>query len=162
VYVLAAAAALHAFWFPNTDSAMQAYSYALIPDRLLGRAMAASNTLRAAAAPFGPLLAGLLLARPAPRVCLRAASTPDSCASALRLDLARGRGEYCVDDRRELGLVAERRLREIRVRVDRAGRRRGERLVERFSGHVRLHDLREGCCVLEEEVAAVHGDRRRR
>ena len=48
VYVLAACIALHAFWFPNTDSAMQAYSYMLIPDRLLGRAMAASNTLRAA------------------------------------------------------------------------------------------------------------------
>ena len=67
VYVLAACAALHAFWFPNTDSAMAAYSYALIPDRLLGRAMAASNTLRAASAPIGPLLAGLLLAHTTPR-----------------------------------------------------------------------------------------------
>ena len=41
VYVLAVCASLHAFWFPNTDSAIQAYSYMLIPDRLLGRAMAA-------------------------------------------------------------------------------------------------------------------------
>ena len=63
VYVLAVAASLHAFWFPNTDSAIAAYSYMLIPDRLLGRAMAASNTLRAASAPLGPLLAGLLLSR---------------------------------------------------------------------------------------------------
>jgi hypothetical protein len=67
VYVLAACAAVHAFWFPNTDSAMTAYSYALIPDRLLGRAMAASNTLRACSAPLGPLLAGLLLAHTTPR-----------------------------------------------------------------------------------------------
>lgn len=67
VYVLAVAAALHAFWFPNTDSAMTAYSYALIPDRLLGRAMAASNTLRASGAPLGPLAAGLLLAHTTPR-----------------------------------------------------------------------------------------------
>ncbi len=56
VYVLAAAVALHAFWFPNTDSAMTAYSYTLIPDRLLGRAMAASNALRAVTAPIGPLV----------------------------------------------------------------------------------------------------------
>lgn len=61
VYVLAAALSLQAFCFPNTDSATAAYSYALIPDRLLGRAMAASGTLRAAAAPLGPLAAGLLL-----------------------------------------------------------------------------------------------------
>ena len=61
VYVLAAALATQAFCFPNTDSAVSAYSYALIPDRLLGRALAASNTLRAAAGPFGPLAAGLML-----------------------------------------------------------------------------------------------------
>ncbi|MGH2900337.1 MAG: MFS transporter, partial [Solirubrobacteraceae bacterium] len=61
VYVLAGALATHAFWFPNTDSAMNAYSYTLIPDRLLGRTMAASNTLRALSAPAGPLAAGLLL-----------------------------------------------------------------------------------------------------
>src|SRR5436305_494404 len=82
VYVLAACAALHAFWFPNTDSAIAAYSYALIPDRLLG-------------------------------------------------------------------LVAERRFREIRVRVDRAGRGRGERLVERLASDVGLDDFRERRRVLE-------------
>ncbi|MDX6481033.1 MAG: hypothetical protein QOG85_1543 [Gaiellaceae bacterium] len=83
VYVLAAAAGLHAFWFPNTDSAMQAYSYALIPDRLLGRAMAASNTLRAASAPVGPLLAGLLLAHSSPRICVVALATPVVIAAFL-------------------------------------------------------------------------------
>jgi Transmembrane secretion effector len=83
VYVLAAAAALHAFWFPNTDSAIQAYSYALIPDRLLGRAMAAANTLRAASAPVGPLLAGLLLAHTSPRVTIAVLAAPVVVAAAL-------------------------------------------------------------------------------
>jgi len=76
VYVLAVAAALHAFWFPNTDSAMSAYSYTLIPDRLLGRTMAASNTLRAASAPLGPLVAGLVLAHGSPRFAVLALAVP--------------------------------------------------------------------------------------
>jgi hypothetical protein len=83
VYVLAAASALHAFWFPNTDSAIQAYSYALIPDRLLGRAMAASNTLRAASAPLGPLVAGLLLADTSPRICIFVLAAPVVVAAFL-------------------------------------------------------------------------------
>jgi MFS family permease len=83
VYVLAVCAALHAFWFPNTDSAMAAYSYALIPDRLLGRAMAASNTLRAASAPVGPLLAGLLLAHTTPRICVFVLAAPVVVAAVL-------------------------------------------------------------------------------
>jgi len=76
VYVLAVCIALHAFWFPNTDSAIQAYSYMLIPDRLLGRAMAASGTLRAASAPLGPLLAGLLLAHASPQVAIAVLAAP--------------------------------------------------------------------------------------
>lgn len=83
VWVLAACASLHAFWFPNTDSAIQAYSYALIPDRLLGRAMAASNTLRAASAPLGPLLAGLLLAHTTPQVAIAVLAAPVVVAAAL-------------------------------------------------------------------------------
>jgi Transmembrane secretion effector len=83
VYVLTAAASVHAFWFPNTDSAMMAYSYALIPDRLLGRAMAASNTLRAATAPLGPLLAGLLLAHASPRVAIVVLAAPVVVAAVL-------------------------------------------------------------------------------
>jgi MFS family permease len=58
VYVLAVAFASQAFCFPNTDSAVAGYSYALIPDRLLGRVMSTSNTLRALVVPLG---AGLLL-----------------------------------------------------------------------------------------------------
>jgi hypothetical protein len=83
VYVLAVAVSLHAFWFPNTDSAIQAYSYALIPDRLLGRAMAASNTLRAASAPLGPLAAGLLLSHTSPRLTISALSAPVVVAAVL-------------------------------------------------------------------------------
>jgi hypothetical protein len=76
VYVLAACLSLHAFWFPNTDSAIAAYSYTLIPDRLLGRTMAAAGTLRAATAPLGPLLAGLLLAHASPEVAIAALAAP--------------------------------------------------------------------------------------
>lgn len=83
VYVLAGALAIHAFWFPNTDSAMEAYSYTLIPDRLLGRAMAASNTLRAASAPVGPLLAGLLLAETSPRLAILVLAAPVVVAALL-------------------------------------------------------------------------------
>jgi hypothetical protein len=83
VYVLAAAASLHAFWFPNTDSAIQAYSYALIPDRLLGRAMAAGTTLRAASAPLGPLVAGLLLSHTSPRLTILALTGPVVVAALL-------------------------------------------------------------------------------
>jgi MFS family permease len=76
VYVLAVAVSLHMFWFPNTDSAMMAYSYTLIPDRLLGRAMAAATTLRAMAGPVGPLVAGLLLAHTSPRLTILALAAP--------------------------------------------------------------------------------------
>lgn len=67
VYVLAAAFAAQAFCFPNTDSAIEAYNYALIPDRLLGRALSVSGTLRVLGAPLGPLAAGLLLDLASPR-----------------------------------------------------------------------------------------------
>jgi hypothetical protein len=83
VYVLAVAAALHAFWFPNTDSAMTAYSYVLIPDRLLGRAMAASNALRASSTPLGPLAAGLLLSHTSPRLAVLVLAAPVVVAAVL-------------------------------------------------------------------------------
>jgi hypothetical protein len=83
VYVLAVCVSLHAFWFPNTDSAIQAYSYMLIPDRLLGRAMAAAGTLRAATAPLGPLLAGLLLAHTSPQVAIAVLAAPVVVAAIL-------------------------------------------------------------------------------
>lgn len=83
VYVLAAAFSLHAFTFPNTDSAVAAYSYLLIPDRLLGRAMSASNTLRVAVAPLGPLATGLLLAHTSPRTTVLALGAPVVVAAIL-------------------------------------------------------------------------------
>jgi MFS family permease len=83
VYVLAVAVSLHMFWFPNTDSAMTAYSYTLIPDRLLGRAMAASSTLRAVSAPLGPLIAGLLLSHTSPRLTILALAAPVVVAAIL-------------------------------------------------------------------------------
>lgn len=76
VYVLAAAFAAQAFCFPNTDSAVAAYSYALIPDRLIGRAMSASNTMRVLATPLGPFAAGLLLAAASPRTTIVALAAP--------------------------------------------------------------------------------------
>lgn len=83
VYVLVACVALHAFTFPNTDSAVAAYSYTLIPDRLLGRAMSASNTLRVAAGPFGPLVAGLLLTHSSPRITVLVLTAPVVVAALL-------------------------------------------------------------------------------
>lgn len=83
VYVLAGCIALHAFWFPNTDSAVQAYSYMLIPDRLLGRAIAARTTLTAASAPLGPLVAGLLLAHTSPQVAIAVLAAPVVVAAAI-------------------------------------------------------------------------------
>ena len=76
VYVLAAAFAAHAFWFPNTDSAVAAYSYTLIPDRLLGRVMSTSNTLRVAVTPLGPLATGILLSHTSPRITIVVLAVP--------------------------------------------------------------------------------------
>lgn len=67
VYVLAGVFAAQAFCFPNTDAAIAAYNYALIPDRLLGRALSVGDTLRVIGAPLGPLAAGLLLDSVSPR-----------------------------------------------------------------------------------------------
>jgi MFS family permease len=83
VYVLAGAFATQAFCFPNTDAAVAAYSYALIPDRLLGRALAAASTLRAVAAPLGPLAAGLMLSSVSPRLTIVVLVLPTLAAAAL-------------------------------------------------------------------------------
>jgi hypothetical protein len=72
VYVLAAAFAVQAFCFPNTDAAVAAYWYALTPDRLVGRVMSVSNTLRVLAVPLGPLAAGLLLSSVSARATIAA------------------------------------------------------------------------------------------
>jgi hypothetical protein len=91
VYVLACALAAQAFCFPNTDAAIMAYNYALIPDRLLGRALSVSDTLRVVGAPFGPLAAGLLLDSVSPRLAVAvlmaatvAIAVPGTISSAIR------------------------------------------------------------------------------
>ena len=68
--MLACAFAAQAFCFPNTDSAVAAYWYALTPDRLVGRVMSVSNTLRVLAVPLGPVVAGLLLTHTSARVTI--------------------------------------------------------------------------------------------
>lgn len=83
VFVLAAAFAAQAFCFPNTDSAVTAYSYALIPDHLIGRVLSVSSTLRALAAPLGPPVAGLLLASTSPRVAIAVLSGATIAAAVL-------------------------------------------------------------------------------
>jgi MFS family permease len=91
VYVLAAVFAAQAFCFPNTDSAITAYSYALIPDRLLGRALSVADTLRIIGAPLGPLVAGLLLQSASPRATVAvlmgatlAVTLPATLSSSIR------------------------------------------------------------------------------
>lgn len=61
VYVLAAALAVQAFCFPNTDAAINAYRYAMTPDRLVARVVTVATTIVAAVMPLGPLAAGFLL-----------------------------------------------------------------------------------------------------
>jgi hypothetical protein len=83
VYVLAAAFAAQAFCFPNTDAAVSAYSYALIPDRLIGRALSVSSTTRALATPLGPLVAGLLLTSMSPRDTIFVLAAPTVAVALL-------------------------------------------------------------------------------
>ena len=83
VYVLVGAFAAQGLCFPNTDAAVAGYSYALIPDRLLGRAMTVSNTLRVLAAPLGPLAAGLLLTTTSPRATIAALAGATLLVAAL-------------------------------------------------------------------------------
>jgi MFS family permease len=61
VYVLAVALAAQAFCFPNTDAAINAYRYAMTPDRLISRVLTAATTIVVAVMPLGPLAAGFLL-----------------------------------------------------------------------------------------------------
>jgi MFS family permease len=70
VYVLAAALAAQAFFFPNTDAAVISYRYALTPDRLIGRVVTASQNLSVLALPLGPLAAGFLLDSVSPRATM--------------------------------------------------------------------------------------------
>ena len=61
VYVLTASLLPTALAIPSTDSVVHGYRIAMTPDRLLGRAEAAWDTVALLIAPLGPLLAGVLL-----------------------------------------------------------------------------------------------------
>lgn len=60
-YVLTAALLPLALALPVSDAVVDGYRVAVTPDRLLGRVESARSTISLAIAPFGPLLAGLLL-----------------------------------------------------------------------------------------------------
>ena len=61
VYVLTAAIMVQGITLPVTDSVVEGYRLAVTPDRLLGRVESARSTISLLAAPFGPLVAGVLL-----------------------------------------------------------------------------------------------------
>jgi MFS family permease len=61
VYVLTASILPTALVIPSTDSVVHSYRFAMTPDRLQGRVGSVWTTIGLAIAPFGPLVAGLLL-----------------------------------------------------------------------------------------------------
>ena len=70
VYVLTASILPTALVIPSTDSVVHSYRYAMTPDRLLGRVSSVWTTIGLAIAPFGPLVAGLLLEETSERVTI--------------------------------------------------------------------------------------------
>jgi MFS family permease len=60
-YVLAAAMLPAALVIPSTDSVVHGSRYALTPDRLMGRVESVHSSIAMMIAPFGPLVAGILL-----------------------------------------------------------------------------------------------------
>ena len=61
VYVLTAGILPTALAIPSTDSVVHGYRIAMTPDRLLGRAESVRSLISLPIAPFGPLIAGVLL-----------------------------------------------------------------------------------------------------
>jgi hypothetical protein len=61
VYVLTAGLLPAAIAIPSSDSVVHGYRIAMTPDRLLGRTESVWSAISLLTAPFGPLLAGLLL-----------------------------------------------------------------------------------------------------
>jgi hypothetical protein len=61
VYVLTAAIIPSALAIPSTDSVVHGYRIAMTPDNLLGRSESIWRTIALVIAPFGPLMAGVLL-----------------------------------------------------------------------------------------------------
>lgn len=70
VYVLAAALAVQAFCFPNTDAALASYRFAITPDHLTARVTTTASNISVLATPLAPLVAGLMLDSVSVRVAL--------------------------------------------------------------------------------------------
>ena len=68
VWVLLAALTIQGITLPVTNSVVDSYRLAIIPDRLLGRVETVAGQIGLAIAPLGPLVAGVLLSSTSPRV----------------------------------------------------------------------------------------------
>jgi MFS family permease len=68
IWVLLAALTIQGITLPVTNSVVDSYRLAIIPDRLLGRVETVALQIGLAIAPLGPLVAGLLLSATSPRV----------------------------------------------------------------------------------------------
>jgi MFS family permease len=68
VYLLLVGILPQSFVIPSTDTALTAYRYRLIPDRLLGRVIGVITNVAVAVTPLGPLAIGLLLSHTTERV----------------------------------------------------------------------------------------------
>ena len=68
VWVLLAALTIQGITLPVTNSVVDSYRIAIIPDRLLGRVETVAGQIGLAIAPLGPLVAGVLLSSTSPRV----------------------------------------------------------------------------------------------
>jgi MFS family permease len=67
IWVLLAALTIQGITLPVTNSVVDSYRLAIIPDRLLGRVETVSSQIALAIAPLGPLAAGVLLGSTSPR-----------------------------------------------------------------------------------------------
>jgi MFS family permease len=70
IWVLLAALTIQGITLPVTNSVVDSYRLAIIPDRLLGRVETVASQIGLAIAPLGPLVAGLLLSATSPRVTM--------------------------------------------------------------------------------------------
>jgi hypothetical protein len=75
VYVLAIAILPQATSLPVTDSVVKSYGIAITPDRLVGRVDSVRRTIALLVAPFGPLVAGLLLGATSARATIAVFAT---------------------------------------------------------------------------------------
>jgi hypothetical protein len=75
VYVLAIAILPQATSLPVTDSVVKSYGIAITPDRLIGRVDSVRRTIALLVAPFGPLVAGLLLGATSARATIAVFAT---------------------------------------------------------------------------------------